>query len=129
MWYKVGRNVASGAPQIAANRRRPLQHRVKAILAKGVNNGAASGLQGLVHLFVGSLHETHLGGVVVGSLLLHHFWNEAAQVVLEIVDAPGCVELGVLLLVAQRALVASASLGPRRGIDADLQPLGMHVIG
>ena len=96
-------DVAGGAPQIAAERGRPLPHGVPAVLAERVDDGPASGLERFAHLVVGGDHEAHLRGLVVGRLLLHHGRNEAAQVVLEVVDAPVGIDLRVLLFVAERA--------------------------
>src|ERR1022692_219845 len=78
----VSLDVAGGAPQVAAHWRRPLPRCIPAILAKRVNDGAAAGLERLAHLVVSRDHEPHLLGLVVGSLLGHHFLAEAAQVVL-----------------------------------------------
>ena len=55
--------------------------------------------------------------------------DEAAEVVLEVVEAPGGVEIGVLLFVAEGGGVASAGLGAGAGVDADFQSLGVDVVG
>ncbi len=65
---------------------------------------------------------------VVGRLLLHHVLTKAAQVVLQIIDAPVGVHLGVLLFVPQRSRIARARLVSRARVDADLQPLRVHII-
>ena len=54
---------------------------------------------------------------------------QSAQVVLQVIDPPRGVGVGVLLLVTKRPLEMGAGLRSRRGIDADLQPLGMNVVG
>ena len=97
----VGIDVAGGAPQVAAQRGRPLPDRIPAVLAEREDDRPAGGLQRLAHLVVGGDHEAHLRGLVVGRLLLHDRFDEAAQVVLQVVDAPRGVHLCVLLLVAQ----------------------------
>src|ERR1019366_2399245 len=51
--HPVGPDVAGGAPEVAAERRSPLPRSVQAVLAKGVNDGAAGGLEGFAHLDVG----------------------------------------------------------------------------
>ena len=62
-------------------------------------------------------------------LLLHDGGNEAAQVVLEVIDAPVGIHLGVLFFVAERAFVVGAGLGAGRGVDAELEALGVDVVG
>ena len=89
MLLPVGLDVAGRAPQVGADRGCPLPHRVPAVLAEGVDDGPAGGLERLVHFLVGGDHQAHLRGLVVGRLLLHDFGGKAAQVVLEVVDAPG----------------------------------------
>ena len=53
----------------------------------------------------------------------------AAPVVLEIVNTPGGLGLGVLRLVAVAACIAGTGLGARAGVDAELQSLGVDVVG
>ena len=77
MLSQCGLNVAGGAPQIAADAGRPLPDRVPAVLAERVDNGAAGGLERLVHLVVGGDHQAHLRGLVVGRLLLHDGGDES----------------------------------------------------
>ena len=125
----VGIDVAGGAPEVAAERGRPLPHGVPAVLAEREDDGAAGGLEGFAHFVVGGHHEAHLLGLVVGRLLLHDRGDEAAEVVFEVVDAPGGVDFGVLLLVAERAVVAGAGFGAGAGVDADLEALGVDVVG
>ena len=108
--------------------RRPLPDGVPTVLAEREDDGPAGRLQRLAHLVVGGDHEAHLRGLVVGSLLLHHFGDEAAQVVLQVVDAPVGIHFRVLLFVAQRARISGAGLRSRPGVDADLQPLGMNIV-
>ncbi len=55
--------------------------------------------------------------------------DEAAQVVLQVVDAPLGVELARPAPRGLRAFKAGAGLRSRRGIDADLQPLRVYIIG
>ena len=86
-------------------------------------------LQCLAHLVVGRDHDAHLLGFVIGRLLHHHVADKTAQVVLQVVDTPGSVKLRVLLLMAVRSFVAGAGLGSRRRVDANLEPLGMDIIG
>ena len=124
----VGRNISGRPPQVAPSRGSPLPHSVHAILAEGINDWPPGGLQRLVHLGVSGAHHAHLLGLVVGRLLLHHLLDEAARVVLQVVDAPLGVELGVLLLVIVRGLKTGAGLRSRRGIDANLQPFGVDII-
>ena len=114
MRSQCGLDVAGGAPEVAAERGRPLPRRIPAVLAEGEDDGAAGGFEGFGHFVVGGDHEAHLRGLVVGRLLLHHGGNEAAEIVLEVVDAPGGVEFGVLLLVAERTLVTGAGFGAGR---------------
>ena len=115
--------------RVAAERGRPLPGRIPAVLAEREDDGAAGGLESFGHLVVGGDHEAHLLGFVVGCLLLHDRFDEAAEVVLEVVDAPGGVHLCVLLLVAQRGDVTAAGLGSGAGVDADLEALGVDVVG
>jgi hypothetical protein len=96
----VGLDVACRAPQIPAHRRRPLLYGVHAILAQRENDGPARALERFCHLGISGVHEPHLRGLIVRRLLLHHFRDEAAQVILEIVDTPGGIELRVLVVVA-----------------------------
>jgi len=49
-------------------------------------------------------------------------WQEA-PVVFQVIDAPLAVGLGVLVLVAETALVAGAGLGTGRRVDAELETL------
>jgi hypothetical protein len=52
-----------------------------------------------------------------------------APVFLEVVDAPGGVLAGVLVLVADGAGAAGAGLGADVGVDAELEALGVDVVG
>ena len=81
-----------------------------------------------MHFFVGILH--HLGSFcrIVGSLLLH-ILAEAAEVVFEIVEAPVRIGLGVLRFVTQAACVLGTSLRTGPGVDANLEALGVNVVG
>src|SRR5450432_1666161 len=97
-------DVAGGAPQIAADFVAPLANIQVAVLAKAVDNGAAGVRQRIPHLGVGGGH----GGLAVVVNL-----RGAAPVVLQIVDAPGGVSLGILLFVLVAAFVIGA--GPRAG--------------
>ena len=115
--------------EVGADRGAPLPDRVPAVLAERVDDGTAGGLEGLAHFVVGGDHQAHLRGFVVGRLGGHHRGAEAAEVVLQVVDAPGGVELGVLHLVVERGGEAGAGLGPGRGVDAELEALGVHVVG
>ena len=80
---------------------------------KRIDDRPAGGLERLVHFVVSGNHQPHLRGLVVGRLLLHHGRDEAAQVVLQIVDAPRGVKLRILHLVIQRARIAGAGLAAR----------------
>ncbi len=75
------------------------------------------------------MHQLHLRRLVVGCLLGHDILTEAAQIVLQIIDAPVGIHLGVLLFMAERALELGACLGSRPGVNADLQPFGMDIVG
>ncbi len=61
-------------------------------------------------------------------LIVLHVVPVGAEIVLQIIDAPLGVGLCVLLLMVQAAGVASAGLGSRAGVDAELQSLGMNVV-
>src|ERR1700679_376829 len=63
------------------------------------------------------------------SLRLPQFILEGTQIILEIIDAPGCIGLGILLLVTQTALEAAAGLCPGRGVETELQSLAMNIVG
>jgi len=125
----VGLDVAGGAPEVAAEGGRPLPDRIPPVLAEGKDDGAAGGFERLGHLVIGCDHEAHLRGAVVGGLFFHHGRDEAAEVVLEVVDTPGGIEIGVLLLMAERGLVTAAGLGAGGGVNADFEALGVDVVG
>src|SRR5271166_6910615 len=111
-------DIAGGAPQVAADLRSPLPHIVAAVLAEAVDDWAVGRAQGVAHLLVDGTHS-RVGIEAAGT----------APVVLEVVHAPRGVGLGVLCLVSVAAFVSSAGVGAGRGVDAELQPLGMHVVG
>ncbi len=106
----AGVDVVGGAPEVGADLRPPLPYGVPAILAEAVDHGAAGGEDGLMHLLVGGAHHGVLFGEIVGGLLGHEV-VEAAEVVFEVVDAPGGVGLGVLLFVAVAAFEAGTGFG------------------
>ena len=106
----------------------PLPDAVPAVLAETVDHGASGFDDGLMHFLVGGAHHLVLFGGVVGGLLAHVV-AEAAEVVLEVVDAPGGVGVGVLLLVAERAFESGAGFGARGGVDAELEAFGVDVVG
>src|SRR5271168_2864061 len=92
-------HIAGGTPKVAAQRGRPLPRRIPAVLAERKHNGTARSLERLAHFVIGRNHQFHLRGLVMRSLLLHDLWDETAKVVFEVVEAPFCVGLGILLLV------------------------------
>ena len=55
---------------------RPLPHRVPPILAEGIDDRAARGLERLPHLVVGGMHQLHLRSLVVGRLLAITSWRK-----------------------------------------------------
>ena len=121
-------DVARGAPEIAAHVGAPLPHIVPAVLAKAVDDGAAGLEQCLMHFLVGLVHDLHLLCLIVGRLLAHDL-AKTAEVILQVVDAPLRIGLGVLLFMPIAARVLSAGFGPGTGVDADLQSFGVDVVG
>jgi hypothetical protein len=90
------------------------------VLAEAVNDGPMRGLESVAHLLVDGLEgwRVVLVDVEVG-----------AEIVLQVVDAPGGVGGGILLHVGEATLVVRAGLRAGAGVDADLQALGMHIVG
>src|ERR1019366_1111685 len=125
----IGPHVTGGAPEVAAEGGRPLPNRIPSVLAEGVDDRVVGGLKGLAHLVVGGKHEVHPRGLVVRGLGQHDVLAKAAKVVLEVVDAPGSVELGVLDFVVQRGWVAGAGFASGSRVDAKLEALGVNVVG
>ena len=111
-------DVARRAPQVAPDRRSPLPHALEAVLAQAVNDGPPRARQGVVHLLVRGLH---LGGLIDP--------RSAAPIVLQVIDAPVGVLLGVLFLVAVAPFVFGAGLRSRRRVDTQLQSLAVDVVG
>ncbi len=66
-------------------------------------------------------HDRIVGLGIVGAGL--------APVVFQVVDAPARIGLGVLVFMAARARMVAAGFQAGVGIDAELQPLGMDVVG
>ena len=60
--------------------------------------------------------------------LIHDRGNKAAQVVLEVIDAPVGIHLCILRFVAIASFKSSARSWPRRRIDSQLQSLGMDIV-
>ena len=60
--------------------------------------------------------------------LLIIFASVAAPVVLEVIDTPGVVGLGVLLLVVDGAQIAAAGEVAGRGVDTELQSVSMEPV-
>ncbi len=108
-------DVTGGAPGVA-DRLRPVPRPGAAPLADAVEDRAAGLLQGVAHGLV--------PGPGVDALVV-------AVVVLEVVDAPGRPQVGVLLLVAEPAGEALDVTGvvAGAGVDAELQALAVHVVG
>ena len=67
--------------------------------------------------------------MVVGGLLHHGVRDEGAEVVLEVVESPGGVCVGILLLVAEGGGVAGAGFVAGTGVEADFEALGVDVVG
>src|SRR6185437_10236648 len=86
----VGRDVAGGAPQVGADARPggPFPRGIPTVLAHREHDRPAGGAQGVVHGAVGGDHQPHLLVGIVRRPGLHHVLDVAAQVVLEVVDAP-----------------------------------------
>ena len=83
-------------------------------LAHGEKDRAPGGAQGVAHERIGS-HGIDILGV--------------APVVFQVVDAPAGVLQRILVLVAEAAETSGAGPPPGIGVDTQLQPLRMHVIG
>ena len=114
-------NVAGGAPAVAADRRAPGPDIAHPVLTKAVEDVPVGTLEGLPHDAVG-LHlplQSRAGcNIAVGT-----------PVVFQVIDAPGGVDVGVLLFVLPASGVIAAGFGSGRGIDADFQPLAMDITG
>ena len=93
---------------------RPSPRLAVAPFAQAEKDGASGGAQGVAHFLVGS-----------GAF---RPWI-VAPVVFEIIHSPRRVGLGVLVFVAPAAGPAAASMRARIGIDAQLQSLGMDIVG
>ena len=111
-------DIAGGAPQIAAYLRSPLLHAAQSVFAKAEHDGSLGAFQSLSHLLIDRL-----------KLFVFVDRTGAAPVVLQVIDAPGRVHLGVLLFIPVAARITAAGAWPRRRIDSDLQALGVHVVG
>ena len=123
-------DVIGGTPHLAPDGGTKLPGRVEAVLAEAVEDGAAGGLEGVAHLAIGGEHEVVGGGdvaVVLGGELPHVVLH-GAEIVLEEVNAPGGVHLGVLGFMADTSLVVAAGLGAGARVDAELEAFGMDVI-
>ena len=76
-------------------------------------------LQSFAHLLIEALEIVLSGAVDISG---------AAQVVLQVVNAPGSIGFGILHFVAETAFIHGAGLWSGRRVDTNLQSLGMHVI-
>src|SRR5439155_18697666 len=106
-------NVAGGAPQVAGARP-PLPRPVRAALADAEHDGPARLGERVTELGVLRRPVEPLG---------------IAAMFLDVVDAALAEGPGIDLLGAVRAGAALAGLTPGVGVEAELEPAGMHVVG
>jgi len=123
-------NVVGGSPHLRSDLRAPLPGFSDAVLAEAVEDRPVGGFESVAHLAVGVDHhlEGGIGVAVVFCSELAHRILHGAEVVLEEVDAPAGVHLSVLNFVAEAAFVASTGLWSGRGVDAELEALGVDVV-
>src|SRR5581483_9353470 len=110
-------NVAGGSPKIAACFCAPLRPVEDAVLAKAVDDWPAGMEQGLSHFGVNRGH-----GMIIVDLA------GAAPIVLQVIDSPSRVGVGVLLLMLKAAFVAGAGFRSWRRVDAKLQAFAVDVV-
>src|SRR5205085_6082939 len=106
-------DVAGGAPQVAGAGP-PLPRPVRAPLADAEHDGPARLGERVAELGVLCRPVEPLG---------------IAPILLDVVDAPLGESPGIDLLGAIRAGTALAGPAPRVGVEAELEPAGMHVLG
>ena len=107
------RDIAGGSPGVTSETS-PLSGIVLAPLAHGEEHGSVGLLEGVGH---GGVSD--LGVAAVG----------VAVIVLEVVDTPGGVGVDIDLLVTEGTGSASAGLVASIGVDAELEALGVDVVG
>src|SRR5580692_4065980 len=116
-------DVACRAPQITAYFRPPLPYIVPSILAKAIDDGSPGRNQRFVHLLVSRLlHFESLLTMLIAGLLFHQL-AKAAQVILQVIDAPRGVHLCVLLLMPIATFVFGAGLRSWSRINSQLHSL------
>ena len=106
-------DVAGCAPQIPADLRSPVPHRVKPVLAQAEYDWPMCVQQCLVHFLVGRVHHLPLLLLDHWELLSRMMPPIAAQVILQIIDAPFCIGSRILLLVPIAAWIAARRFSAR----------------
>ena len=106
-------NITSGSPRVTSETS-PLGGIVDTPLAHGEEHGSVGLLEGVGH---GGVSD--LGVAAVG----------VAVIVLEVVDTPGGVGVGIDLLVTEGTGSASAGLVAGIGVETELEALGVDVVG
>ena len=117
-------DVARGTPRVGIDRFAPLPDVGHAVLAEAVEDVAGLLSQVALHEEVGT--DVAGDGLPVG--LLGMLASIAAPVVLQVVDAPAVVALGVLQLVVDRTEVAAACEVAGRRVDAELESFGVEPV-
>ncbi len=107
------RDIAGGSPGVTSETS-PLSGIVLAPLAHGEEHGSVGLLEGVGHGGVSDLGVAAIG---------------VAVIVLEVVDTPGGVGVGIDLLVTEGTGSASAGLVAGIGVETELEALGVDVVG
>ena len=112
-------DVAGGAPQMAADPPTPATDVEPAIFAQRIDDRPTRRAQGGAHLVIAAHHRIGIG--------VEPFAR--AEIIFQIIDAPGREGLRVLADMAVAALETGAGAGARRGIEAEFQAAGMNIGG
>src|SRR5882757_5114492 len=92
-------NIIGRTPEIPARSRSPLPDCIQSILTVAIHHWPTCIEDGTMHLLVGrTLHDSRLVEII--ACFTFDSVSEAALVVLQIIDTPSCIRLGVLLFVS-----------------------------